>query len=193
MGAPYMFKRGYAFGNWSKFVRPGFQRLNASDNPNTDVFTEAYRDATHLAIIAINASTSPVNQKFIINGNTIGTLTPWVTSPDVNDNLVAKSAVTLTGGEFTYELPAQSVVTFVNWDATTETPGLATINPGTDAGRRAKDRHLRAGLLGARGPRQRVSGGVTDFSDWSNSTGKWGNTQGLYGAITVTLGPPPPR
>ena len=27
------------------------------------------------------------------------------------------------------------------------------------------------------------SGGVTDFSDWSTTTGKWGNTQGLYGAI----------
>ena len=58
-GAPYMFKRGYAFGNWSKFVRPGFQRLNASDNPNNGVYTEAYRDATHLAIIAINTNTAP--------------------------------------------------------------------------------------------------------------------------------------
>ncbi|HEY5091244.1 MAG TPA: hypothetical protein VIK30_14790, partial [Polyangia bacterium] len=59
-GAPYMFKRGYAFGNWSKFVRPGFQRLNASDNPNNGVYTEAYRDPTHLAIIAINSNTNSV-------------------------------------------------------------------------------------------------------------------------------------
>ncbi len=33
------------------------------------------------------------------------------------------------------------------------------------------------------------SGGVTDFSDWSNSTGKWGSTQGLYGAIYGYAGP----
>ncbi len=69
-------------------MRPGFQRLNASDNPNNGVYTEAYRDSTHLAIIAINTTTSTVNQKFIVNGNTIATLTPWVTSPD--DSLAAK-------------------------------------------------------------------------------------------------------
>src|SRR5204863_6990597 len=88
MSAPYMFKRGYAFGNWSKFVRPGFQRLAASDNPNALVYTEAYRDATHLAIVAINANKSTIKQKFIIKGTTLDTLTPWVTSPD--DNLAGK-------------------------------------------------------------------------------------------------------
>jgi glucuronoarabinoxylan endo-1,4-beta-xylanase len=188
-GAPYMFKRGYAFGNWSKFVRPGFQRLNASDNPNNGVFTEAYRDATHLAIIAINSTTTAVNQKFIINGNTIDTLTPWVTSPDPNDNLVAKSPVALTNGDFTFELPAQSVVTFVNWDATTETPGLTTI-PGSDAGIDApKIATCELNCSEAVVPSNGTSGGVTDFSDWNNSTGKWGSTQGLYGAIYGYAGP----
>ena len=133
---------------------PGFQRLNASDNPNNGVYSEAYRDGTHLAIIAINTNASTVNQKFIVNGNTIDTLTPWVTSPD--DSLAAKSPVTLTNGSFTFELPAQSVVTFVNWDATAETPGLTT-SPGNDGGIDApQDRHLRAELLGAGGPQQRV-------------------------------------
>ena len=186
-GAPYMFKRGYAFGNWSKFVRPGFQRLNASDNPNNGVYTEAYRDATHLAIIAINTNASTVNQKFIVNGNTLDTLTPWVTSPD--DNLVAKSPVTLTNGDFTFELPAQSVVTFVNWDATTETPGLTT-SPGSDGGVDVpKIATCELNCSAAVVPSNVSSGGVTDFSDWSNSTGKWGNTQGLYGAIYGYAGP----
>ena len=53
-GAPYMFKRGYAFGNWSKFVRPGFQRIGATEKPAAGVLVEAYRDSTHLAIIAVN-------------------------------------------------------------------------------------------------------------------------------------------
>jgi len=188
-GAPYMFKRGYAFGNWSKFVRPGFQRLNASDNPNSGVYTEAYRDATHLAIIAINTNTSTVNQKFIVNGNTIDSLTPWVTSPDANNNLAAKSPLTLANGDFTFELPAQSVVTFVNWDATTETPGL-TIGPGTDGGVDAtKIATCELSCSAAVVPGNVSSGGVTDFSDWNNSTGKWGSTQGLYGAIYGYAGP----
>ena len=187
MGAPYMFKRGYAFGNWSKFVRPGFQRLGASDNPNGGVYTEAYRDATHLAIIAVNANKSPVNQKFIVNGNTIETLTPWVTSPD--DNLAAGEAVTPMAGEFTYQLPAQSVVTFVNWDANTETPGLTT-GPGADGGTDVpKIATCQLDCAAAVVPDNLASGGVTDFSDWNNATGKWGSTRGLYGAIYGYAGP----
>ena len=189
-GAPYMFKRGYAFGNWSKFVRPGFQRLNASDNPNDGVFTEAYRDgANHLAIIAINTNKTTVSQKFIVTGNTLSSLTPWVTSPDPNDNLVAKSPITLTNGDFTYTLPAQSVVTFVSWDANTETPGLTT-TPGTDAG--VDTPQIATCELNCSAPvtpNNGTSGGVTDFSDWSTTTGKWGNPQGLYGAIYGYGGP----
>jgi len=38
-------------------------------------------------------------------------------------------------------------------------------------------------------PGNGTSGGVTDFSDYSTGTGKWGNTQGLYGAIYGYGGP----
>ncbi len=68
-GTETMFKRGYAFGNWSKFVRPGFKRLGATDSPNGGVLTEAYRDDTHLAILAINTNKGAVDQKFILKGN----------------------------------------------------------------------------------------------------------------------------
>jgi O-glycosyl hydrolase len=189
-GAPYMFKRGYAFGNWSKFVRPGFQRLNASDNPNGGVFTEAYRDsADHLAIIAINTNTTTVSQKFIVNGTTLSSLTPWVTSPDPTDNLAAKSPITPTNGDFSYTLPAQSVVTFVNWDATTETPGLI-LPPVPDGG--VDGPHIATCELDCAAPvtpNNGTSGGVTDFSDWNTGTGKWGNMQSLYGAIYGYGGP----
>ena len=186
-GAATMFKRGYAFGNWSKFVRPGFQRLNGSDNPNGGVLTEAYRDDTHFALIAINTNTGAVSQKFIVKGSTLSTLTPWVTSP--NDNLAAKAPVTLTDGEFTFDLPGQSVVTFVNWDANTETPGLTT-QPGADGGVDAP--HIATCELNcpaAVTPSNGAAGGVTDFSDWNISTGKWGSMQSLYGAIYGYAGP----
>ena len=49
---------------------------------------EAYRDATHIAVIAVNTGSKPIKQKFILDGASFGTLTPWVTSPD--DNLAAK-------------------------------------------------------------------------------------------------------
>jgi O-glycosyl hydrolase len=133
MGTPYMFKRGYAFGNWSKFVRPGFVRIGANDTPVPGVLIEAYRDASHIAVIAVNTTTHTVTQTFHYAGVPSGTLengvTPWVTS--AGDSLVAKSRVPVTD-QFTYDLPGNSVVTFVNWDATQETPG--EVLAGTDAG-----------------------------------------------------------
>ena len=128
-----------------------------------------------------------LTQKFIIKGTTIDTLTPWVTSPD--DNLAAKDEVTPTDGEFTYSLPPQSVVTFVNWDANTETPGLTT-GPGVDGGTDVpKVATCQLDCPAAVVPDNLTSGGVTDFSDWNVSTGKWGSTRGLYGAIYGYAGP----
>jgi glucuronoarabinoxylan endo-1,4-beta-xylanase len=180
MGDPYMFKRGYAFGNWSKFVRPGFQRIGATDKPTGNVLIEAYRDGSHLAIIAINAGSGTVTQKFTIDGGSVDRLTPWVTSP--GDNLVAKDSISASGG-FTYDLPGQSLVTFVSWDAKNETPGLVLPpTEGKDAGADTKTssgNDCSAPVV----PNNLVSGGVTDFTDWKGSTGKWGDTQGLYGAI----------
>ncbi len=128
-----MFKRGYAFGNWSKFVRPGFQRIGATEKPAGGVLVEAYRDSTHLAVIAVNTNASPVTQKFVIDGSTVDSLTPWVTSPSPDDSLAAKTPIAVTDDSFTFDLPASSVVTFVNWDATTETPGQ-TNTGGPDGG-----------------------------------------------------------
>jgi glucuronoarabinoxylan endo-1,4-beta-xylanase len=186
MSAPYMFKRGYVFGNWSKFVRPSFQRIDATEKPTGGVLAEAYRDATHLAIIAINTNTATVTQKFILSGNTLGTITPWITSAD--HSLEAGTPISATD-TFTFDLPAQSVVTFVNWDATTETPDQ-TLPPQPDGGADGPTK-INTGLDCTMPvvPGNVVSGGVTDFTDWSNATGKWGSSQNLFGAIYSYAGP----
>ena len=143
LGTPYMFKRGYAFGNWSKFVRPGFIRIGATDTPTEDVLVEAYRDDTHIAIIAVNATNDTVTQKFTLTDGTFGTVTPWVTSE--TDSLAAKTPITATDN-FTFDLPNQSVVTFVNWDATIETPD--PLNPGTGGASGTGDASVEAGTTG---------------------------------------------
>ena len=175
MDRSYMFKRGWALAHWSKFVRPGFQRIGATDHPNPGVLIEAYKDSnSHIALTAINTSGIALTQKFMITGASFGTLTPWVTSPA--DDLEAKG--TIDGADtFTYDLPAQSVVTFVNWDAKKETPNQGQLPiVKSDAGTNAK-----AGLdcSNALVPNNLQSGGVTDFSDWKSS--KWGDTNGLWG------------
>ena len=177
LGEAYMFKRGYALGNWSKFVRPGFQRIAATDRPTGGVLIEAYRDATHLAVIAVNTGSKPVTQKFILDGATFGTLTPWVTSPD--DNLAAKDPFTAYD-TFTYDLPASSVVTFVNWDATTRDAG-----PG-HAARRRRRRDRRQDLYRARlsqraGPEQRRERGRHGLHRLEGRIGSMGRSAGAVG------------
>jgi glucuronoarabinoxylan endo-1,4-beta-xylanase len=181
MGESYMFKRGYAFGHWSKFVRPGFRRIGATDHPTGGVLIEAYRDdSNHLVLTAINSNPKTVTQSFLIEGHDFGTLTPWVTSPD--DGLAAKS--TIDGGRrFTYDLPAQSVVTFVSWDATKDTPNQGDLPViKTDAGTDAK-KPSTGGLdcENAMVPNNGGNGGVTDFSDWKSQ--KWGDSNGLSGYV----------
>jgi glucuronoarabinoxylan endo-1,4-beta-xylanase len=186
-GAPYMFKRGYAFGNWSKFVRPGFRRIGAADDPIGDagtaseVFVEAYRDDSHIAIIAVNPTDKPVARKFTLDGGTFGTVTPWVTSAD--DSLAAKRTIN-AGKSFTFTLPATSVVTFVNWDATAETPGQPNLGP-PPAFRASVGLNCSAAVV----PNNGGSGGVTDFTDWKGSVSKWGDLASLFGTTYTYAGP----
>ena len=138
MGKSYMFKRGWAFGHWSRFVRPGFKRIGVTDRPVPGVLIEAYRDdGSRIVLTAINTSFDRVTLTFAVEGGSFGKLTPWVTSPD--DNMVAKDQKD-AGKTFSYELPARSVVTFVNWDATKETPnqGLLPVIDRPDGGSTVK-------------------------------------------------------
>ena len=162
--------------------------FSASPRPTSRravVLIEAYRDATHIAVIAVNTGSKPVTQKFILDGATFGTLTPWVTSPD--DNLAAKDPFTAYD-TFTYDLPASSVVTFVNWDATTETPGQGTLPGDVDGG---TDIRISTGLdcPNALVPNNGVNGGVTDFSDWKGGSGQMGRSAGAVGEHLRVQGP----
>ncbi len=187
MGESYMFKRGYSLGHWSRFVRPGFQRIGATDKPTGGVLVEAYRDNdSHIVVTAINTTSKVVTQKFKLEGGSFGTLTPWVTSPA--DDMAAKDPISPLGETFVFDLPAESVVTFVNWDANAETPHQGTLpvfkhDAATDA------RPTTGGLdcANAMVPNNLVEGGVTDFSDWKSQ--KWGDSNGLWGYMYSYKGP----
>jgi glucuronoarabinoxylan endo-1,4-beta-xylanase len=103
---------GYAMGQYSKFVRPGYVRSNATYSPSTNVFVSAYKGSGHFVIVAINMGTSSVSQPFMIQNATVTTLTPWQTSP--SENMAQLGTVNVSNGSFTYTLPGQSITTFVH-------------------------------------------------------------------------------
>jgi glucuronoarabinoxylan endo-1,4-beta-xylanase len=107
-------KRLYTLGNYSAFVRPGYQVVGTSgDNTGGITFTAYQHPSTGaFAIVVINNNTTPTILGVTMNGASSGPLTPWVTSAQFN--LVAQPVVPLSGSGFTYVLPASSVTTFVN-------------------------------------------------------------------------------
>ncbi len=105
-----MSKRGAMMAQYSKFVRPGYVRVDATKNPNTNVFVSAYKGDGKAVVVAINKSSSAVSQKINLQGaSSVSKVASWVT--DGSKNVAA--ATSYTGTSFTAQLPAQSVTTFV--------------------------------------------------------------------------------
>ena len=106
-------KRAYMLGNYGKFVRPGFYRIDATHTPQAGVLVSAYKNTATgiLVIVAINQTGSAISQEFALNGTTVSNITPWTTSKSLN--LVQQANVSVNGGSFTYALPASSVTTIV--------------------------------------------------------------------------------
>ena len=111
-------KRLFTVGNYSRFVRPGYYRIDvANNNPLTSI--SAYKDpvAGGFAIVAANPNTTTVTQIFNLANFTVGSVTPWITSSNLS--LASQAAVNVANGSFTYTLPAMSVVTFAGQANTT--------------------------------------------------------------------------
>jgi glucuronoarabinoxylan endo-1,4-beta-xylanase len=106
---------GYALGQYSKFIQPGYYRYDATPNPSKNMYVSAYSGSeegkTHYVIVAINAGTTPVRQSFTINNAAFNTMTPWQTTDQ--SGLGKLPAVAVSNGTFSYVLPAQSITTFV--------------------------------------------------------------------------------
>jgi glucuronoarabinoxylan endo-1,4-beta-xylanase len=119
-------KRAYMLGNYSKFVRPGFYRIDATHIPQSGVLVSAYKNPNSgsLVIVVINQNSWSTTQTFTLEGTTASTMTPWITSS--NFNLAQQATVSLSDGSFTYTLPGASIVSFV---ANTTTASVAPTPP----------------------------------------------------------------
>jgi len=102
--------RGYAIGQFAKFVRPGYNRVGTTD-PSVKVLVSAYK-GTKVVIVAINTGKSAVDQPFMIQNGTVTSVTPYVTSVG-GKNMEAGSPIDVVDGSFIATLDAESVTTFV--------------------------------------------------------------------------------
>ncbi len=108
------YKRMYTMGQFSRFVRPGYYRIDASNTGNALISAFMYPNSGNFAIVAINTNASiAISQTFNLNNSpAVSSVTPWITSATMS--LSNQAPVTVSGSSFTYTLPALSVVTFVS-------------------------------------------------------------------------------
>ncbi len=99
--------RGYVIGQFAKFIRPGYYRVDVTGSADIS----AYTGDDKVVVVAINAGRKNKNQQFTFTDGTVTSVIPYVTSQ--TDNMAEKSVVSVTNNTFTYSLPAKSVTTFV--------------------------------------------------------------------------------
>ena len=125
-------KRGYIFGQYSKYIRPGDVRIDATEQPNTNILVSAYKHSdSQVQIVAINKGDSEVTQQFDISGRNIVNVDRYRTSG--SENLAPTKNMSASGSTFYSQLPAKSVSTYIVTLDGGEVPTEAPTEPPTEA------------------------------------------------------------
>lgn len=106
-------RRAYALGNFSKFIRPGFVRVDTTDTRRTGAYGSAYLDpnGTRVVIVLVNERRERVEQELELRGARLGELDTWLTSEDAA--LEETEPVEADGNTLTVTLEPRSVLTLV--------------------------------------------------------------------------------
>jgi glucuronoarabinoxylan endo-1,4-beta-xylanase len=102
---------GLAMAQFSRFIRPGYFRYNATATPVTGVYLSAYSGNEHEVIVVINSTSSAVTLPIQIVNQTVTSMTPYQTTSA--SSVSQLSPVTVTNNEFSATLPAMSITTYV--------------------------------------------------------------------------------
>lgn len=107
-------KRLWTFGQFSKFIRPGYNIVNVAGSPPDKVLlVAALGPSGEVVVVAINETMAAVDLPITISGGTApGSLNVFQTS--ASDDIAAKDAVAVANGVFTASLPSMTVTTFVS-------------------------------------------------------------------------------
>ncbi|MDA3731930.1 hypothetical protein PBV87_10610 [Niameybacter massiliensis] len=107
-------KRLYAIGQYSKFIRPGYQRIVATENPASDIYATAYKNPItgEFCIVLVNNNK---NNNYVLDVNlqgvSSGYLTPYVT--DLHYNIEPLEDIPVTNGIATVSIGSKSIITLV--------------------------------------------------------------------------------
>ncbi len=104
-------KRGYMMAHFSKFVRPGYVRIDATKNPVHNVYVSAYKKENEVVIVSINRNLKPKTITMSVPEVKVEKWKRYVTSH--SKNLQQESDMNVTNGTFQITLDPESVTTLV--------------------------------------------------------------------------------
>lgn len=106
-------KRGYVMSQFSKFIRPGDVRIDATESPEANVYVTAYKNNSGKLVIAVvNRSGSSKRLDFTLQNGTVGSMTKYVTS--ASKNVVYGGKYQVSNNRFTAYADGWAVMTFVS-------------------------------------------------------------------------------
>jgi glucuronoarabinoxylan endo-1,4-beta-xylanase len=129
-------KKGYTMGQFSKFVRPGYIRLDASFQPSGGVYVVAFKGAGQNVIVVVNQNKTMQSQTFIFRNDTVNHVRKYVTSSAKNIN--DEGIIECSRNGFRDVFEPQSITTYVTVNSVTGINSLGTSetrvypNPFTD-------------------------------------------------------------
>jgi len=106
-------KRGYLLSQYSRFVRPGFVRVGATNNPEANVYVSAFKNADSVVVVLVNrdwgkTKTIDISIPGMIDG---ASFTKYVTSE--TKNVKNEGEVTMSNGKVSVTMDKGSVMTLV--------------------------------------------------------------------------------
>lgn len=104
-------KVGACMGQYSKYVRPGAVRVDATRKVQNDIYTSAYRKADSVVLVVVNMAASAKTVSFSIPGLKSTSGAKITTSG--SKSLASDGTVSATDGNFSVTMDAQSVSTLV--------------------------------------------------------------------------------
>ena len=106
-------KRLYTIGNYSRFVRPGYYRVDANSELSSGVLVSAYKSEPEkkLVVVAINENVAARKLELSLAGVNATSAAPWRTSE--KEDLVSLRELKITDNILKATLAPSSVTTFV--------------------------------------------------------------------------------
>lgn len=108
-------KKGYVMSQFSRFIRPGYHRVDSKSWPTTgNVSITAYKDSSssRVVLVAVNTGSSPLEVAFRIENGAVNSFSTYTTS--AAKNVVQDEDVDVIDDRCTLNLEASSITTLVS-------------------------------------------------------------------------------